>query len=230
MVLAGSRLYKGFDLCFVRITICRNPGTSTRSTTYHKDGIARKWGGTWACEQLAVAYANWISPEFYLLVINTFIAVKKGVAQGVASNRAEYLQEEFRSLVSFAGLFGLSGNQALLSADKGVKALTGISPMAMLGITHLKADEKGMTYTPTELGKMVEPPQSGQKINKLLEAAGLQVMGTHKHWIPSEKAGGLFEWLDTGKKHNSGTPIKQVKWFKETIGSLQLTATKEIVQ
>ncbi len=39
--------------------------------------------GTFAVEQLAVAYANWISAAFYLQVINTFLAYKKGNLQPV---------------------------------------------------------------------------------------------------------------------------------------------------
>ena len=37
-----------------------------------------RYGGTFAVEQLAVAYANWISPSFYLQVINTFLDYKNG--------------------------------------------------------------------------------------------------------------------------------------------------------
>lgn len=40
-----------------------------------------KTPGTFAAEQLAVAYANWISPAFYLKVINTFLDYKKGTLQ-----------------------------------------------------------------------------------------------------------------------------------------------------
>lgn len=39
-----------------------------------KGGILQ---GTFVVEQLAVAYANWISPKFYLQVINTFLDCKK---------------------------------------------------------------------------------------------------------------------------------------------------------
>lgn len=40
-------------------------------------------GGTFAVEQLAVAYANWISPRFYLQVIDVFLAYRKGELQPV---------------------------------------------------------------------------------------------------------------------------------------------------
>lgn len=40
-----------------------------------------RYGGTFAVEQLAVAYANWISPTFYLQVIDTFLAFRKGTLQ-----------------------------------------------------------------------------------------------------------------------------------------------------
>ena len=55
-----------------------------------KGGVAP---GTFAVEQLAVAYANWISSRFYLLVINTFIDHKKGVLQpAIPQSYAEALR------------------------------------------------------------------------------------------------------------------------------------------
>lgn len=33
-------------------------------------------GGTWATEQGAIAYAMWVSPDFYMTVINAFIALR----------------------------------------------------------------------------------------------------------------------------------------------------------
>lgn len=37
--------------------------------------------GTWACEELALAYATWISPKFHLVVLRAFIAMHKGEVQ-----------------------------------------------------------------------------------------------------------------------------------------------------
>ena len=41
-------------------------------------------GGTYAIEELAVAYATWISPKFFRQVINVFIAFKTGQLQPVS--------------------------------------------------------------------------------------------------------------------------------------------------
>lgn len=40
--------------------------------------------GTWACEELALAYATWISQKFHLVVLRAFFAMHKGEAQNMA--------------------------------------------------------------------------------------------------------------------------------------------------
>lgn len=37
--------------------------------------------GTWACEELVLAYAMWISPKFHLVVLRAFLAMHKGELQ-----------------------------------------------------------------------------------------------------------------------------------------------------
>lgn len=50
-----------------------------RSVKSLRTGINK---GTWACEELALAYATWISPKFHLVVLRAFIAMHRGeVAQ-----------------------------------------------------------------------------------------------------------------------------------------------------
>ncbi|RZN67869.1 KilA-N domain-containing protein, partial [Avibacterium paragallinarum] len=34
--------------------------------------------GTWACEELVLSYAMWISPKFHLVVLRAFLAMHKG--------------------------------------------------------------------------------------------------------------------------------------------------------
>lgn len=55
-------------------------GSCGSSINKQKGGVAP---GIFAGEQLAVAYANWLSPMFYLQVINTFLDYKTGTLQPV---------------------------------------------------------------------------------------------------------------------------------------------------
>lgn len=118
-----------------------------------------------------------------------------------------------------ARIFGFTGNMVALSADCFAKRLTGISVLEYMGTTHLLADERGRTYTPTELGKLCTPPLTAVKFNLLLEGAGLQAK-EFDHWLPTDAASGLFEWLDTNKRHSDGTPVKQIRWFKAVLERL----------
>ena len=90
----------------------------------------------------------------------------------------------------------------------------------------MKANDAGQTYTPTEIGKMLAPPMSAVKTNMLMAANGLQVKDEAGHWVPTGAADGLYEWLDTNKRHSDGTMVKQLKWFRavlERLGADYLT-------
>jgi hypothetical protein len=121
-----------------------------------------------------------------------------------------------------ARAFGLKGNHAALSADRAVRAITGTSALALLGQSHLVADSRGQTYTPTELGKMLFDPISARKLNKLLGDQAFQVHDIKGAWVPTTAARAHCEWLDTGKRHSDGTPVKQLKWFTSVLDALGL--------
>lgn len=121
--------------------------------------------------------------------------------------------------LKLATLFGFEGNQALLSADKATKKLTGYSPLNLLEV-ELIATKKEKIFTPTQLGAMLEPLVSGQKVNKLLENLGLQER-VGDVWVVTELGSSYCELLDVGKKHSDGTPIKQVKWYESVLTLLE---------
>lgn len=118
-----------------------------------------------------------------------------------------------------AKAFGFEGNQAMLSADKAIKAITGISPLGLMGHTHLIAPKQEVLLTPTDIGNRLGA--SAAIINTILDASGLQnsyrdLKGRLCHELT--EAGKAFgEYLDTGKKHTDGTPIRQIKWNASVI-------------
>lgn len=125
-----------------------------------------------------------------------------------------------RLAMQAAKAFGFKGNMAALSADHAVKVITGASPLALMGQTHLTADPRGQTYTPTEIGKLLEPPVSAAKVNRLIETKGLQIHDIKGAWVPTDAARNLCEWLDTNKRHTDGTAVKQLKWFASVVAVL----------
>jgi len=132
------------------------------------------------------------------------------------------VEEAFACGLRIAKLCGFEGNHALLSADRCSREFTGRSALQVIGATLL-ADPRGRIYTPTDLGKMLDPPQSARKVNLTLAAAGMQAPDVRGAWVPTPTAEGLFEWLDTGKRHSDGTPVKQLKWFDGVLARIGAT-------
>ena len=107
--------------------------------------------------------------------------------------------------------WGFKGNQALLSADKATKALTGYSPLTLFGQKQLVAEDKHILMTATELGKLQNPKLSPQKVNKLLESLGLQVK-IGKNWQSTDAGEKYSMLIDVDKKKGSGAPVQQLRW------------------
>ena len=119
-----------------------------------------------------------------------------------------------QAIAPFLRAVGIEGNMLAIGTNNVVVRATGVNLLEMAGMTHLLADPRGMTYTPTELGERRSTPVSAKAYNILLSMAGMQTRENDK-WIPTPEAAGLYEWLDTGKRHSDGTPVKQLKWFAE---------------
>ena len=113
-------------------------------------------------------------------------------------------------VIRAARALGLDKNAAAISANQAVRQMTGTDVLAILGRTHLEAEnQEHLFFTPTELGNRMGI--SGTAFNKHLQIAGLQTK-ENDQWIPSSRATGLYRVLDTGKRHGSGAMIQQIKW------------------
>lgn len=167
----------------------------------------------------AKAFKRWITHEVIPAIRKTgsYSVTNTPAAPSIRAERE--LQALARETMRTLKTFGIVGNAAVISTDNYCRAIAGRSLLAALDATHLLADPRGRTYTPTELGKMCVPQLSAIKLNLELEAAGLQKRDMGE-WMPTDKAAHLCEWLDTGKRHGSGAPVKQLRWFQQVLGHL----------
>ena len=82
------------------------------------------------------------------------------------------------------------------------------------------AETKDPLVIPTELAK--EMGISAKKVNILLQQSGLQNRVEYessgkirKRWDLTPEGFEYAELLDVGKEHSDGTPVQQIKWFKQ---------------
>lgn len=122
-----------------------------------------------------------------------------------------------------ARAFGLDKNAAAISANQYVCAVTGENLLQSFGSTHLPAERQDTQwFTPTELSP--EAQVSARKLNEALAAAGLQER-RGKAWELTPAGHAFARLFDTGKKHNSGTMVQQVKWSPTVLQELRKTGS-----
>ena len=169
----------------------------------------------------AKAFRRWVTSE----VLPTLRKTGKYEMQKVSSESiqpplpGEIVAREFKAMHELAKLCEFEGNQALLKADKAVKKLHNISPMALLEI-ELKSPDNEALLIATEIGKRLDPPVSAKQVNLLLANMKLQEKVEYRagkfEWRLTDRGKAYGSYLDTGKVNSNGTPIQQIKW-KESI-------------
>jgi len=171
--------------------------------------------GTYACKELVIAYAAWISAAFHLKVIGVFLDSVKPPALPPAkqAKQAKEALDVMDKAVRVLKRWGFGENACLISANQYTRKHTQVDVLADTGNTALVAENQASKpYIPSELG-MRMGGLSGQKVNLLLAEAGLQTKPA-KDWIPTDKAEGYYVWHDTTRRHNDGAPVPQLKWYE----------------
>jgi hypothetical protein len=217
------------------VALIEEISNSSEMRSYPVESGAGRYGGTYASKEVVYAYAMWISPKFHLQVIRAYDALATGdTAKAEAIARPAKQQDPlalspkvakaFLGFKQIAEACGLEGNHALLSANQATMTVSGMNCLQLLGHEKLKADERGRTYTPTELGQMMEPTMSARAYNELLLKEGYITRNKAREVEPTELGKPLGEWVDTGRKHSNGSPVKQWRWFNTIGKTLKLAA------
>lgn len=148
--------------------------------------------------------------------------LQKVFAEKLPSSPIE-IADQFEAYKRMAETAGLSGNQAILSANNAVFKLTGCNPLELLGQQRLICKPQEVHLTPTAIGKMLD--LSPQKVNQALEQAGFQEAfrdaKNKKCWKPTEKGKTFAVLTDTSKKHKDGSPVQQLMWQESVISALK---------
>lgn len=196
--------------------IMRTPGGSQEMTVINESGLYSLILTSRKAE--AKRFKKWVTSEVLPSIRKTgsysFDKKETKVPELIDAN-ALYLSD-----LEVAKTF-LEGNQAILSANVSTRKATGIDILERHE-AKLISPVKHQLLNVTSVGKQIGA--TARETNLLLEKLGLQIsMRDDKGnllYDLTDKGKDFGEVLDTTKKHNDGTPIKQLKWYTNVIEPL----------
>ena len=134
----------------------------------------------------------------------------------------------FKSFHTIGTLAGFKGNQLTLSANLATRKLTWIDSLELMELTHLPVEVQETLLIPKQIGERLGG-LSSIKVNKMLEELGLQIQTSYvgkgnvikKFWELTKEGKQYGIYVDTSRKYNDGTPIRNIKWYESVIELLK---------
>lgn len=162
----------------------------------------------------AKAFKKWVTSEVLPMLRKTgSYSLSNEIPQ---IGKLKPLAEDCMALNQMLLSMGLDKNIAAIGANQAVAKVSGVNLLALTGNTHLISESQERWFTPTELGKLLEPPVSAKKFNLMLAGAGFQTKKTGE-WEITMKGKPFARLFDTGKRNNDGVAVTQLKWNKEVL-------------
>lgn len=127
-------------------------------------------GGTYACEELIIAYAMWISPKFHLIVLRAFLAMHKSESQNANQIQPlverkytfEFTEYELEQLV-WLWCSHSKMNTLLAQLEKPLEAIG--SRFSAITYSHHHEYKRHYLETKDTIARLVEPFQQSERLN-----------------------------------------------------------------
>ena len=126
--------------------------------------------GTWACEELVLSYAMWISPKFHLIVLRAFLAMHKAESQNANQIQPlverkytfEFTEYELEQLV-WLWCSHSQMNTLLGQLEKPLEAIG--SRFSAITYSHHHEYKRHYLETKDTIARLVEPFQQSERLN-----------------------------------------------------------------
>lgn len=198
---------------------------------------------TWIHPKLGIQFALWCDPIFALQVsdwIEELLTTGKVELIATEKPRLKLVSKKLtvKQFMSTCKLFldfipdldiNRKATMVFSAAREAYPECAQIAAMAQAALPPAAPVEQ--SYTPTELGLMLTPTVSAQRVNSLLESANLQVSyltaRQQKKWKPTT-SGQLHSVLTIEAKHN-GAPVESIRWKVSVVELLMVRAVAQLV-
>ena len=132
--------------------------------------ISKNGIGTYACEELVIAYAMWISPKFHLIVLRAFLAMHKSESQNANQIQPlverkytfEFTEYELEQLV-WLWCSHSQMNTLLGQLEKPLEAIG--SRFSAITYSHHHEYKRHYLETKDTIARLVEPFQQSERLN-----------------------------------------------------------------